>query len=191
MFLNHKYATWSDAEIRKLIDATNIHKDKTIDWIGVASHFPGRTPQQCKSFYNNRVKPLKMKTNSMVNDYYLFMISTQMQKPRTPTQNAKKLFCECGTADMFIYIVNLLADNIEFKFNAQFMGVIVEIIEIYQLVSEYLKTEFIQKNYVEVGEYVVSKEMYEIMALRMASFDATAVIQKIQDQNRQNIYETK
>ncbi|CAL6015546.1 Myb-like_DNA-binding domain-containing protein [Hexamita inflata] len=124
MFQNHKYATWSDAEIRKLIDATNIHKDKTIDWIGVASHFPGRTSQQCKSFYNNRVKPLE--TNSMVNDFYLFMISTQMQKPRTPIQNVKKLFCECGTADMFIYIANLLVD-VEFKFNYQFMGAIVEV----------------------------------------------------------------
>ncbi|CAL6076073.1 Myb-like_DNA-binding domain-containing protein [Hexamita inflata] len=181
MFQNHKYATWSDTEIRKLIDATNIHKDKTIDWIGVASHFPGRTSQQCKSFYNNRVKPLETKTDSMVNDFYLFMISTQMQKPRTPSQNVKKLFCECGTADMFIYIVNLLGDNLEFKFNYQFMGAIVEVIEIHLLVSEYLKTEFAQNNYVEIGEYVMSKEMYEIMVMRMASFDATAVLQKIQD----------
>ncbi|CAL6076075.1 Hypothetical_protein [Hexamita inflata] len=161
-------------ELRQLFYATKCQFVEICD-------FPGRTSQQCKSFYNNRVKPLETKTDSMVNDFYLFMISTQMQKPRTPSQNVKKLFCECGTADMFIYIVNLLGDNLEFKFNYQFMGAIVEVIEIHLLVSEYLKTEFAQNNYVEIGEYVMSKEMYEIMVMRMASFDATAVLQKIQD----------
>ncbi|CAL6094018.1 Myb-like_DNA-binding domain-containing protein [Hexamita inflata] len=175
-----EYVSWSDAEIRKLIDASNLHKDGVINWAGVASHFHNRSPQQCKSFYNNRIRALEVKTDKTANDYYLFMISTQMQKPETPQQNVKKLFCECGTADMYIHIANLLADNPEFQYNPKFLGVMKEVIEVHGQLRGYLTAAFSKQKYLEVGDYVLSKELYELMARRMASFDAATVMQKIQ-----------
>ncbi|CAL6035077.1 Myb-like_DNA-binding domain-containing protein [Hexamita inflata] len=180
MLITHqtKYNSWSDAEIHKLIDASNIHKNVVINWDEVASHFPNRTTQQCKSFYNNRIKPLENTTD--VYNYYLFMISTQMQKPRTHQQNVKKLFCECGTADMYIHIANLLVDNSEFRFNYKFLSIMKQIIEIHCLLREDLTVAFSIQKYIEFGEYTLSKDLYDIMIGRMNSFDITTCIQKIE-----------
>ncbi|CAL6076071.1 Myb-like_DNA-binding domain-containing protein [Hexamita inflata] len=182
MLENHqqKNMTWSNAEIQKLIDASNVHKNKTIDWIGVASHFPNRTPQQCKSFYNNRIRTIEVKTDRNIYDYYLFMISIQMQKPKTYQQNLKKLICDCRIADMYILIANLIVENRNFMYNQKFMGIMLQIIEIHSLLNENLTVAFSYQKFIEYGEYILSKEMFEIMSMRMSSFDVAMVKQKIQ-----------
>ncbi|CAL6090159.1 Myb-like_DNA-binding domain-containing protein [Hexamita inflata] len=57
------YRQWSEQEINQIIYHSKQFNDQAIDWTIISSHIKGRTNQQCKSFYNNRIRKFQFETD--------------------------------------------------------------------------------------------------------------------------------
>ncbi|CAL6045721.1 Myb-like_DNA-binding domain-containing protein [Hexamita inflata] len=57
------YRQWSEQEINQIIYHSKQFNDQSIDWTIISSHIKGRTNQQCKSFYNNRIRKFQFETD--------------------------------------------------------------------------------------------------------------------------------
>ncbi|CAL6042641.1 Myb-like_DNA-binding domain-containing protein [Hexamita inflata] len=55
-FQTKQYAKWNKDETQKMIQLTSQFKNTQINWNSVSTHFENRTVQQCKSFYNNKIR---------------------------------------------------------------------------------------------------------------------------------------
>ncbi|CAL5985746.1 Myb-like_DNA-binding domain-containing protein [Hexamita inflata] len=57
------YRQWSEQEINQIIYHSKQFNNSSIDWTIISSHIKGRTNQQCKSFYNNRIRKFQFETD--------------------------------------------------------------------------------------------------------------------------------
>ncbi|CAL6017258.1 Myb-like_DNA-binding domain-containing protein [Hexamita inflata] len=55
-FQTKQYAKWNKDDTQKMIQLTSQYKNTQINWNSVSTYFENRTVQQCKSFYNNKIR---------------------------------------------------------------------------------------------------------------------------------------
>ncbi|CAL6040119.1 Myb-like_DNA-binding domain-containing protein [Hexamita inflata] len=123
------YQSWPDEDIHKLLDVTEKYLYDKIDWIKVASEFPTRTLQQCKSFYNNKVRKFIFDNNTVLNKeqqelvQYCYAYYITHYKPRVETvdDRVKRLLAEACWQDIFPTLILLMKNEHNYKYNKKLL----------------------------------------------------------------------
>ncbi|CAL6112639.1 Myb-like_DNA-binding domain-containing protein [Hexamita inflata] len=109
--------TWSDNDIKRLIDIVESQTDYTINkvnWINVQRYFQDRTAQQCKSFYCNKIRPFIFTQNGLrksdvkfVHRCYFYLVQRPLSEPNEQLeQKVGRILAEQCWNDMLNAYVN-------------------------------------------------------------------------------------
>ncbi|CAL6014902.1 Myb-like_DNA-binding domain-containing protein [Hexamita inflata] len=133
--INH-YRKWTSEEISKIITQVNQYNGCVINWDKIASQFIGRTAQQCKSYYNDKIK--KHSLSKLIQKYngienvaqraIQFLLSANVKE-----ENMAKQFCILNLFNLIQeHVRNAQENNSNYEFNVNVLKLIQSVIQIYK-----------------------------------------------------------
>ncbi|CAL6040077.1 Myb-like_DNA-binding domain-containing protein [Hexamita inflata] len=125
------YTTWSDADIHQLLDqiTDNTKDNYKINWNQVASGFKNRTAVQCKSFYNNKLRPftfvlkdgVPVPDQSLILYCYAFYITRFKPEQETLEQRCRRIMAEACWDDIFPTMTLIMKGEINYNYNRKLL----------------------------------------------------------------------
>ncbi|CAL5999000.1 Myb-like_DNA-binding domain-containing protein [Hexamita inflata] len=172
--INH-YRKWTSEETSKIITLVNQYNGCVIHWDKIASQFIGRTPQQCKSYYNDKIKKhslskLILKYNGIENvaqRAIQYLLSANVKE-----ENMAKQFCILDLFNLIQeHVRSAQENNSNYEFNVNVLKFIQSVIQIYKY---------------SLMEHIQSSQAHSIDQLNqfinfMNSFDYDKLLQTIKD----------
>ncbi|CAL6020189.1 Myb-like_DNA-binding domain-containing protein [Hexamita inflata] len=179
----HKqYRKWSDEEILKIFYLSKQCKAKVINWDKVSSHLEGRTAQQCKSFYNNRIREYELEnlikqTNihelGVKGVEYLLLSTNKQEDP------VRQIFFDNLTTEIIMNIQMALTGNQMFRYDNNILKLVREIISVYNQNKIKMKNQINQQGFAKYETHTVSKDQFEQLIKMMDNFDCDNLFLKI------------
>ncbi|CAL5982646.1 SANT/Myb_domain [Hexamita inflata] len=124
------YGKWSQEETQKIIQMTRSYKGNVINWRTISENIKGRTSQQCKSFYNSRIRhievnleartPAELSTNAICN-----LLNNNVSKS---FDVIKKIYYDQILMEVIINSQMIISGNTKFKYNVKILQTIRQVI---------------------------------------------------------------
>ncbi|CAL5999022.1 Myb-like_DNA-binding domain-containing protein [Hexamita inflata] len=166
-----KYQVWKNEDIAKIIKLVSQYDGCVIHWDKISLQFPGRTPQQCKSFYSNKIKknslPNLIQQHNGIENLAVQAINYLLSNIQN--ENMAKQFCILQLfTQIQEHIKNALENNINYKFDVNILKLIQNIIKTYK------------QNIMECVQFSQNQQLNQFVNF-MNSFDYDKLLQNIDE----------
>ncbi|CAL5977602.1 Myb-like_DNA-binding domain-containing protein [Hexamita inflata] len=181
------YKTWPDEDIRLLLNATEKYSYKTIDWIKVADQFKNRTVQQCKSFYNNKMKQyvfnvvdgVPQPDYNLVQYCYVYYITRYKPENEDLTQKCKRIMAEACYEDIFPTMTLLLKNDLNYKYNKKLLIGAKEFMKYHIFYVDKINELFETSPEISLQDIRITKTQWDTFCMYTKLFNFETLIQKI------------
>ncbi|CAL6017230.1 Myb-like_DNA-binding domain-containing protein [Hexamita inflata] len=187
--MNHispkQYTKWSKDDIMKIIKLTGEYKNTLINWNEIATYFKNRTPQQCKSFHNNKIRQFGFQQLLSQN----LTINNLAKKAMVYIVSAKKVIDLISPKHLcVINIFNIVKEHIakafdgdiSFQFDLNILKLIQSIIIIYKTnINTFIK-RVSQFGCVKFEDSVLTTDQVAQLVNFMDSFDYNALLEIVE-----------
>ncbi|CAL6009924.1 Myb-like_DNA-binding domain-containing protein [Hexamita inflata] len=162
------YTLWTDDDIHKLTNLVDQYTVDKINWQRIALHFPTRTLQQCKSFYNNKIKQfvfelkdgVPLPNHDFVHYCYVYYITKYKSKDEDLNDRVKRIVAESCWEDIFPTMTFLLK-NVDFKYNKKLLRGTKEFILYHKAQEEKINDLFKRSKRIKIMNIPVTIEEWE------------------------------
>ncbi|CAL6017220.1 Myb-like_DNA-binding domain-containing protein [Hexamita inflata] len=177
-----QYTKWSDEETAKIIQLTSMYTGTVINWEKVSTHFYNRSPQQCKSFHNNKVRQFGLQNlitqngslEALAKKSIIYLVSANVNEHECMIKH----LCVANIIDRVkAHIAKAFQSDSLFEFDLNILKLIESIITVYKAnVNTFLK-RVAQFGCVKFEESVLRAEQVQQLVGFMNSFDYNSLLE--------------
>ncbi|CAL6020359.1 SANT/Myb_domain [Hexamita inflata] len=187
--MNHisskQYTKWSKDDIVNMIQLTGQYQNTLINWNDIAIYFKNRTPQQCKSFHNNKIRQFSFQQLLSQN----LTINNLAKKAIVYIVSAKKAIDLISPKHLcIVYIFNIVkkhiskafVGDISFQFDLNILKLIQNVIIVYQVnINTFIK-RVSQFGCVKFEDSVLTADQVAQLVNFMDSFDCNSLLEIVE-----------
>ncbi|CAL6017304.1 Myb-like_DNA-binding domain-containing protein [Hexamita inflata] len=182
------YKNWSEDEISQLIQVARIYRTDKVDWAKVQKHFPERSCQQLKSFYNNRIKQYVFKEENGVPQAkipivlygYYQMITNYIPENETLEEKVKRVFIHTCWEDVLANVVFAMSESENFDFHKKLLVAMREGIKIHWHEKPILEEAFKNNaNQIRKHGFDITKEQWDKFQARLNAIELDLLMERI------------
>ncbi|CAL5980799.1 SANT/Myb_domain [Hexamita inflata] len=181
------YGKWSEEETGKMIQLTRSFKGNVINWRVIAQNIKGRTPQQCKSFYNSKIRSIEVNLQKYSPED-LAIITVQNLLDSNIIQSLdgiKRIFYDQILMEVIMNAKMIMQNSKQFKYNARILQTIRYVIILYNQhkkvwidqISTSGFTEFMKTN-IYANEFVHLQTLLDNSQITQLYYKITELLQQ-------------
>ncbi|CAL5980797.1 SANT/Myb_domain [Hexamita inflata] len=181
--MQREYKQWSEAEISQIISICRSYKERVLNWNKISSAMGGRSPQQCKSFYNNKIKPIEKRMYQLSSDSVslaaIALKNLLCVKSYDKFDHIKQIYCDHIQIDVLLNVQMVMMDNKQFNYNMDLIKTVAQVLHQYLQHKDNLARQIEETNMAIFESMVISKEQYQHLSKLMNSISCETLYQKL------------
>ncbi|CAL6030597.1 SANT/Myb_domain [Hexamita inflata] len=130
---SRQYGKWSEEETNKMIHLTRSYKGNVINWKAIAENINGRTHQQCKSYYNSKIRRIEVNLDALTPlDLAAMTIRDLLNNNVSKSfDTMKRMYYDQIFVEVIINSKMVMQDCLQFKFNVKMLKTIRQVYILY------------------------------------------------------------
>ncbi|CAL6037032.1 Myb-like_DNA-binding domain-containing protein [Hexamita inflata] len=181
------YKAWMDEDIRLLLNVTEKYSNSTIDWIKVAENFKNRTPQQCKSFFNNKMKKfvfnmvdgVPQPDYNLIQYCYAFYITRYKPENEMVDERCKRIMAEACYEDILPTMALIVKNDLNYKYNKKLLVGTKEFLIYHKSQVAYIDELFTKSEIISIQNISIRKKQWETFCMYINILNLDLLLQKI------------
>ncbi|CAL6025108.1 SANT/Myb_domain [Hexamita inflata] len=178
---SRQYGKWSEEETIKMIYLTRSYKGNVINWKTIAENINGRTHQQCKSYYNSKIKRIEvnLEAQSPLDLAAMTILDLLNNNVSKSFDSLKRIYYDQIFVEVIINSKMIMQDYLQFKFNIKILKTIRQVFVLYNQNKQVWIDQLSKRGFAEYQEQKFQQHEFEHLQTLIDNEQTTKLCCKI------------
>ncbi|CAL5987751.1 SANT/Myb_domain [Hexamita inflata] len=132
MQVTRPYNQWNEQETQKIIQLTRQYKENIINWRNIAANMNGRTPQQCKSYFNSKIRYIELRLETPVTLAKMAIMNLLNDRSQKQFCAVKRIYYDQILMEIIMNAKMIMQNNSTFQYNVRILQTIKNVIILFK-----------------------------------------------------------